>query len=148
MRYPSAEFVRSWIKDSVTSGNLFGTVLYSGISRFRLLFILFRGRHGTLKCIFSNQSVRTSTIDGVHAVDIVGNADRGHIDFDHVDFALPPVLTFFTLNILLVLLIIMVALNTAETLNFSSFPTNFVATMSIGLNGVYPCGAAGRTSGR
>jgi len=38
---------------------------------------------------------------------------------------LPPLMLdfFFTLNILLALLIIMVALNTAETLNFSSFPT-------------------------
>ena len=30
---------------------------------------------------------------------------------------------FFTLNILLALLVIMVALNTTGTLNFSSFPT-------------------------
>jgi flagellar biosynthesis protein FlhA len=51
---------------------------------------------------------------------------------------LPPVMLdfFFTLNILLALLIIMVALNTAETLNFSSFPTMilFATMLRLGLN--------------
>ena len=51
---------------------------------------------------------------------------------------LPPVMLdfFFTLNILLALLIIMVALNTAETLNFSSFPTIilFATMLRLGLN--------------
>ena len=51
---------------------------------------------------------------------------------------LPPLMLdfFFTLNILLALLIIMVALNTAETLNFSSFPTIilFATMLRLGLN--------------
>lgn len=51
---------------------------------------------------------------------------------------LPPVMLdfFFTLNILLALLIIMVALNTAETLHFSSFPTIilFATMLRLGLN--------------
>ena len=51
---------------------------------------------------------------------------------------LPPLMLdfFFTLNILLALLIIMVALNTAETLHFSSFPTIilFATMLRLGLN--------------
>ena len=51
---------------------------------------------------------------------------------------LPPLVLdfFFTLNILLALLIIMVALNTAETLHFSSFPTIilFATMLRLGLN--------------
>lgn len=51
---------------------------------------------------------------------------------------LPPLMLdfFFTLNILLALLIIMVALNTAETLHFSSFPTMilFATMLRLGLN--------------
>jgi flagellar biosynthesis protein FlhA len=51
---------------------------------------------------------------------------------------LPPLMLdfFFTLNILLALLIIMVALNTSETLNFSSFPTIilFATMLRLGLN--------------
>lgn len=51
---------------------------------------------------------------------------------------MPPLMLdfFFTLNILLALLIIMVALNTAETLNFSSFPTIilFATMLRLGLN--------------
>lgn len=51
---------------------------------------------------------------------------------------MPPLMLdfFFTLNILLALLIIMVALNTAETLHFSSFPTIilFATMLRLGLN--------------
>ena len=51
---------------------------------------------------------------------------------------LPPIMLdfLFTLNILLALLIIMVALNTAQTLDFSSFPTIilFATMLRLGLN--------------
>ena len=51
---------------------------------------------------------------------------------------LPPFMLdiFFTLNILLALLIIMVALNTSSTLEFSSFPTIilFATMLRLGLN--------------
>ena len=53
-------------------------------------------------------------------MDVAGNAIGGHVDSYHVDLAVTAgdADFFFTLNILLALLIIMVALNTSETLNF------------------------------
>ena len=83
----------------------------------------------------SNQPVRTSTTDGLNAVDVAGNAIGGHVDSYHVDLAVTAgdARFLFHLNILLAL-IIMVALNTSETLNFSPTMILFATMLRLGLN--------------